>query len=323
MTRRKRKFIWLVVIVLVLFAIGRAAGFFGSSGETGEVTEEVRPERGSIRVQVSTSGMVKPQNRLEVKPPISGRIEEILVEEGDSVKKGDVLAWMSSTTRALLLDAARLEDPEKAREWEDVYKPAPLVAPMSGTVIVRSAEPGQTVTSQDSPFVLADRLIVQAQVDETDIGQVKEGQRAVITLDAYPNKKVRAVVGAIAYESRVVNNVTTYEVDILPERVPEVFRSGMSANVDITVAEEEDVLLLPVEAVKQRKGKRHVLVKEGEKAEPISRTVEVGISDGKMIKIISGLNEEDVVLIIRRGSRGEGGGRRNPFFMFGRRRGRR
>ena len=72
-----------------------------------EIIKEINPVYGSIQTFISTTGVVQPQNRLEIKPPISGRIEEIKVKEGEKVIVGQILAWMSSTERAALLDTAR------------------------------------------------------------------------------------------------------------------------------------------------------------------------------------------------------------------------
>ena len=136
----------------------------------------INPIYGTIQTVISTTGTVQPQNRLEIKPPISGRIEEIFVQEGERVMIGQTLALMSSSERAALLDAARAQAKETLAYWQDVYKPTPLIAPINGEVIVRGVEAGQTVTSSDAIMVVSDRLIVQAQVDETDIGKVcKQG----------------------------------------------------------------------------------------------------------------------------------------------------
>ena len=209
---------------------------------TEETIRVQTPVYGSINTYISTTGTVQPQNRLELKPPISGRIEKILVKEGDRVTAGQTLALMSSSERAALLDAARAENKEQLAYWEKVYKPTPLIAPINGEVIVRAVEPGQTVTSSDAVIVLSDRLIVQAQVDETDIGKVRLGQTAIVSLDAYPETKVKATIDHIAYESTIVNNVTIYEVDILPQQVPQVFRSGMSATIDIIEQSKDDAV---------------------------------------------------------------------------------
>ena len=257
----------------------------------------IQVKRGDLKVTILATGVVQPQNRLEIKPPISGRVEEVLVQEGHSVTKGQVLVWMSSTDRAALLDAARAKGEESLSRWEEIYKPAPLIAPLDGTIIRRSVEPGQTVTAQDGVFVLSDRLIIQAQVDETDIGQIKLRQEAIVTLDAYPGEEVQATVDHIAYEAKTVNNVTIYEVDILPNRVPEFMRSGMTSNVTFVVAVKSGVLVLPLEAVRREEGQMTVLVPGSMGGKPFAKTVKIGASDGKTVEILSGLNEGERVLM--------------------------
>ncbi len=303
-------FIAIILITLIIKAKQDNAG--------NQVIREISPAIGTIRTFISTTGTVQPQNRLEIKPPISGRIEEILVREGQKVKVGEILAWMSSTERAALLDAGRAQGEEALRYWKEAYKPTPLIAPINGEVIVRAVEPGQTVTSSDAVIVLSDRLIVNAQVDETDIGKVKPAQPAVISLDAYPQVRVKAKVSHISYESRIINNVTIYEVDILPERVPEVFRSGMSANVNIIEKIKENVLLVPLDAVKQDKEGNFVLLSTGINKKYVRRRVELGISDEKNVEIISGIDIKNKIIIeipeYLPSKRSSG---RNPFMPFG------
>lgn len=258
---------------------------------------EISPYYGNIQSIISTTGTVQPQNRLEIKPSISGRVDEIMVKEGEKVKTGQILAWMSSIERAAILDIARAQGEEDLKYWQEAYKPIPLIAPIDGDVIVRAVEPGQTVTSGEAVLVLSDRLIVKAQVDETDIGAVKIGLSSVISLDAYPQVKIEGRVEHISYESKTINNVTTYEVDILPEEVPEFFRSGMSTDVVIIEKSKENVLLIPIEAVKYDKEGNFVLLNPGKGAKPLRQKVEIGISDGKNIEIISGIDAKDKVLI--------------------------
>ncbi|OGP82614.1 MAG: hypothetical protein A2Z08_09440 [Deltaproteobacteria bacterium RBG_16_54_11] len=258
----------------------------------------INPVYGAIETGISTTGTVQPQNRLEIKPPISGRIEKVLVHEGDRVTIGQTLALMSSTERAALLDAARAQNKEQLAYWEEVYKPTPLIAPIKGEVIVRAVEPGQTVTSGDAIIVLSDRLIVQAQVDETDIGKVRLKQAALISLDAYPDTKVKATIDHIAYESTIVNNVTIYKVDILPEKVPAIFRSGMSATINIVEQSKENVLLIPLEAVKQDAEGSFVLISTGSSEKPVIHRVQLGISDDKNVEVVSGLETKDTITIV-------------------------
>lgn len=288
-----------LILLLILIAGGSFVYFKTKTASSKEVAREVSPARGSIETFISTAGNIQPQNRLEIKPPINGRVDKILVKEGQKVRSGEIIAWMSSTDRAALLDAAYSQGADAVQKWEEVYKPTPLIAPIDGEVIVSTTQPGQTVTSSDVVIVLSDHLIVQAQVDETDIGKVALDQTARITLDAYPAIKVEGRVDHIYYESKLVNNVTIYQVDVVPAEVSTVFRSGMSANVDIIQQKKNDVLTLPREAVNQgqKVGGPFVLLSHGKGEKPERRKVEVGISDDKNIEIISGVNEDDTVVI--------------------------
>ena len=276
------------------------AGFFVFKGSRSseKPLDEIHPSRGTIRLVISTTGAVEPQNRVKIQSSVGGRIEEILVEEGQLVKKGIVLAMLSSTERAALLDAAKLQGQSEERYWNNVYKKTAVIAPMDGQVIVRSVDPGQTVTTSDSLFVLSDRLIVKAFVDETDIGRVKIGQKALIGLDAYPDIRVNGAVQHIYYESHLQNNVNIYNVDIIPDHIPDVFRSGMSANIKIIVKEKNGVLLLPVSAVQSKNGKTVVRQRSDNSEKGVRfKIVQTGLQDANNIEILEGLTDNSVVLM--------------------------
>jgi macrolide-specific efflux system membrane fusion protein len=279
-----------VIAGLFLFVINK-------KGKSDVSYREYHAEIGSISAVVSTTATVKPQNRLEIKSPVSGRIDQILVKEGQFVRKGEVLALVSSTDRAALLDAATQKGKSETDYWKKVYNQTALISPINGQVIVSSFNPGQTITTTDAVLVLSDRLIVKADVDETDIGNIKLGQKAEISLDAYPEIKVDGVVDHIYYESKLVNNVNIYQVDLLPSAVPEVFRSGMSANVNIVVKEKDNVLLLPIAAVRTRNG-RSFVSKRGASQDSLRRVpVQTGLKDEKSIEIVQGLSAGDVVVV--------------------------
>ena len=287
-------------LYLVIFVITIAAVIFTKviHKPSAPATQEISPVLGSIQTVITSTATVQPQNRLEIKPPIAGRIEQILIQEGEMVKTGQVLALMSSTERAALLDAAKNHGPDEIKYWEDVYKPTPILSPVDGEVIVSKDYAGQTVVPTDDIVVLSDHLIVQAQVDETDIGKIKLDQRANLSLDAYPQIKIRGKVNHIYYESLIVNNVTIYQVDILPDKIPDVFRSGMSATVNIVEKAKDDVLTLPLGAVKKTKEGSSVLISQGAGKKPEEKMIETGISDDKNIEIVSGLTANDKVLMV-------------------------
>lgn len=286
-------------IIFGILIIAAVAAFFQLKAKRtqsdNEIAKEIKPAIGTIQNIISTTGTVLPKNRLEVKPPVNGRIEEILVQEGQKVKIAQTLAWMSSTERAALLDAARGRGEEDLKYWKDVYKAIPLISPIDGEVIVAKTQPGQTVTTSDPVIVLSDQLIVRAQVDETDIGKIRLGQGAFIILDAYPDTQIKAKVEHMYYESKTVNNVTMYEVDLLPENMPPFFRSGMNATINFIENSRENALLIPSDAVQKDRDEAYVFVKQAS-GEPVKRPVKLGISDDKNVEIVSGIGPNDTVI---------------------------
>ncbi|MBC7714545.1 MAG: HlyD family efflux transporter periplasmic adaptor subunit [Rhizobacter sp.] len=258
---------------------------------------EYKVVKGDIAVKILSTGTVKPKNRLEIKAPVAGRIEQVLIKEGSVVRKGQILAWMSSTERAAMLDAARAKGPEEYNKWSELYLATPVLAPINGTIILKSVEPGQTFTNTDAIFTMSDTLTVQALVDETDIAQIKLKNIASIILDAYPKFPIMAHVDKLAFDSTTTNNVTTYAIEVEPDKIPDFMRSGMTANVTFSVQSKTGVLLVPSEALKVVDGKSIVLTKGEEGKPPVESTISTGLSDGKNTEIQDGLAEGDIILI--------------------------
>jgi macrolide-specific efflux system membrane fusion protein len=284
------------LILLILAAFGGYYWTHSHKGVKSTSFSKIPVTRGAIDFSITSTGFVSPENRVEVKPPITGRTEDLLVNEGAMVRKGEILAWMSSTERAALLDAARTKGKDELAHWETLYKATPIIAPISGTVINRTVNPGQTVGPTDAVLVLSDRLIVKVQVDETDIAKIKSDEIVFIKLDAYPELQIPASVYRVAYEAQTVNNVTIYEVDVLPKSHVELMRSGMTCNVTFHIASKSDALLLPVTAIVNRDGKSFVRVASPDGGRSDMVEVTTGISDGKNIEIVDGVSENAQVL---------------------------
>lgn len=321
--KNKGKSWWPTVVAVALTVLAVWWGvrlWKGKGTEDLQILRTVKVERETLSIKVESLGEVKPYNRVEMKAPIAGRVDEILVQEGDEVKKGQVLAWMSSTERAALLDAARSQGEEVLKRWQDTYKSAPLISPLDGTIIVRAVEPGQTVTTADPILVISDELIIKAMVDETDLAQIAKGQKAEIALDAYRGRKIPGTVKHISYESLLVNNVNMYEVDVRPLDAPDFLRSGMTASVSFVVMEHENILSVPSEAVAQlsqnpaKRGQAPALAvyKKGFGDKPVAVPVEIGASDGRLTEITRGLSEGDQVFVIRKKEK-----ENNTFSPFG------
>ena len=123
------------------------------------------------------------------------------------------------------------------------------------------------------------------------------GQAVNIELDAYPGSPIKGQVEQIAYESKVVNNVTIYEVDILPDSVPDYFRSGMSASIGFILEEKKDALLLPLNAVRKLNNQSYIF-QAGRNASDVKAVqVKTGLENTSHIEILSGLKEGDKVVV--------------------------
>jgi len=137
----------------------------------------------------------------------------------------------------------------------DIAK-AVIRSPINGIVLTRSVEPGQTVAAAfQSPilFTLAEDLTqmeLHVDVDEADIGQVKEGQSATFDVDAYPNRTFRATITQIRYGSKTVEGVVTYETLLKVDNPDLSLRPGMTATADITVKKVEGAILVPSAALR-------------------------------------------------------------------------
>lgn len=287
-----------VMVGIFLIMVGGITFWFQANNKKKVAVEHVRVSVGinDIKLVVTAVGTVQPRNRLEVIPPITGRIEKILVKEGDEVKEGQILAYMSSLERAALLDSAKSYGRERVKYWEEVYKPTPVIAPITGRVIVRNIEPGQTVNSNTPIIVLSDKLYVLAQIDEIDIGKIKIGQEVKVKLDAFKQNEIKGKVGSISYESKVVSNVTVYEVWIDLEDIPDFFRSGMNGELEIILVNKEGVLSLPVSAIKYEGEEAFVNLSVSDE-KTLKTKIVTGITDRKNMEILSGLSSKDVVLV--------------------------
>ena len=185
---------------------------------------------------------------------------------------------------------------------------ATITSPIDGTVISKSVEEGQTVAASfNTPelFTIAKDLTnmqVVADVDEADIGAVKEGDRVTFTVDAYPDDTFEGTVKQVRLQATTTNNVVTYEVVISAQNADLKLKPGLTANVTIYTQERAGVLAVVNKALRftptketvgkdikivDCKGKNKVWTLDGKTltAHPVS----IGQSDGMHTEIIKGL----------------------------------
>ena len=185
---------------------------------------------------------------------------------------------------------------------------ATITSPIDGVVLSKAVEEGQTVAASfNTPelFSIAKDLKdmrVIADIDEADIGEVKEGENVKFTVDAFPNDTFEGVVTQVRQEATTTNNVVTYEVVISAPNADLKLKPGLTANVTIFTAEKNNVLSVPSKALRYTptvetigkkykiqdcNGKNKVWTLEGNVLK--AHAVQIGISDGSRTEIVSGI----------------------------------
>lgn len=186
-----------------------------------------------------------------------------------------------------------------------------VTAPIDGVVSARLVQIGQIVSSGisnvgggTSVMTVSDisRMFILASVDESDIGEVREGHKSKITVDAFPGEEFTGTVVRIASKGTNVSNVVTFEVKIEVESDNKaLLKPEMTANVSISVAAAENALTAPIRAI-SRKGKDAfitVVTGEGPEEKQEQVPVKTGINDGVRIELTEGGKEGDRVLLVR------------------------
>jgi len=193
---------------------------------------------------------------------------------------------------------------------------ATITSPIDGVVLSKSVEEGQTVAASfNTPelFTIAKDLTdmrVIADIDEADIGGVKEGQRVTFTVDAFPEDKFEGQVTQVRQQATTESNVVTYEVVISAPNKDLKLKPGLTANVTIYTMEKNGVLAAPAKAL--RFMPNEALLQEGQQIEDVeavqkvwtlegntfkAHAVQTGTTNGMMTEIVSGIDEGTEVLV--------------------------
>ena len=213
---------------------------------------------------------------------------------------------------------------------------ATITSPIDGVVLSKSVEEGQTVAASfNTPelFTIAKDLTdmrVIADIDEADIGGVKEGQRVSFTVDAFPDDKFEGEVTQVRQQATTESNVVTYEVVISAPNNDLKLKPGLTANVTIFTMEKDNMLAVPAKAL--RFMPNEALLQKDQKIEDVeaptkvwtlegntfkAHAVQTGTTNGMVTEIVSGISEGTEVLVDFTISGGEASGQEqqtsNPF----------
>jgi HlyD family secretion protein len=314
---------WLLTLLVAGIIAGGAGYYFLGQSKTSTSTtyKTTEAKTGKLSVTVTATGNLKPKNQVDIGTELSGTVAEVLVDANDTVKKGQVLAKLTTTqlndtitkgkaslasaqakvkqTAASVKEAktnlARLQalyqasggklpaksdldsavaTLERAQADQDVANTsvtsakadlrssetnlgkAIITSPIDGVVLSRTAEPGQTVASSLSAptlFVLAEDLAqmeAEVSVDEADVGQVKAGQQAMFTVDAWPGRKYPAEITRVSLSADTTANVISYVTVLTVQNTDLTLRPGMTATATIQTETRDNALLIPNAALR-------------------------------------------------------------------------
>jgi HlyD family secretion protein len=233
---------------------------------------EAAVKRSKAALASARARVLKAQaNVAEAKSDLS-RLERLSrLSQSKAVSESDLEAARTAVLRAEAEQAeaeAAVEEAMANLQSDETDLAKTLIyAPINGIVLSQDVEPGQTVAaSLQAPvlFTLAEdlsRMELHVDVDEADVGRVREGQEATFTVDAFPDRTFEARITQVRYGARTVDGVVTYETILRVENPDLSLRPGMTATADITVEKVEDALLVPNAALRftpqftRRKGK--------------------------------------------------------------------
>ncbi|MGM0381009.1 MAG: efflux RND transporter periplasmic adaptor subunit [bacterium] len=274
----------------------------GDVVEKGDLLMELDPEDEQRRLRQAEIDLEVSEARLEDARRHKQRVKELYREGHESLETLED-ARLSLVEAKTQYERNQIEL-DLARTRLDETK---LHSPMEGVVSERFVQVGQIITSGASetadgtPILkLADHepLFVYASVSENEIGRVSVGDSVEITVDAYPDRVFWGEVIRLAPSGTVEGNVVTFETRIkITDENFELLRPQMTANVDIMVEKQTDVLTLPVAAVEYRSGDRFVRRYDKQNDEFEELEVEVGLETVNKIEIISGLEVGDRVML--------------------------
>ena len=298
-------------------------------------------KRGDIDVLVSGTGQVYAENQVDLKPQIAGDgldIMEISVKNDQAVKRGDLIAVLDTTDiqktirdAKLAVETAELKVKQSERQYDtktvddkyarqlqkndleqaqnalsnayDDLKEYYIRAPFDGIVTALNFSAGDSISRDEIlASVITEQVKVTISLNEVDAAKVMEGNSAILTFDALDGLSAQGTVAKVDTIGVVDSGVVTYDVEIIFTSPSKLLKPGMSASADIEIEKTENVLIVPVEAIKKDiSGEEYVQVQNT--AGLIQRkVVTVGATDDVSVEILSGLNEDDKIIVSKNDS---------------------
>lgn len=311
----------IVIIILVLATAGGVYyKFYYQSEAAGQ--EVINPrmvvevKKGSLEKTIAATGYVAPIEEKNLSFPTrssgSTKIKKIYVEEGDRVEEGQLLMELDKTEAKLNyikaqnaynkakingsnseIEEARLNLELAREELENME----LTAPFDGVITDINVEEGGYYTSGTAATIIDNsRLEVEVSIEESDIPNVKLGQKAVVTLESLPGKVITGQVVEIADQAENNSSIVTLPVTVLLDNSDYDIKLGVSAELDIIVGKVENQVVVPITAVINQNGREFVIKVDDEGRQQLI-PIKTGLSNGLKIAVESGLQPGDKIIV--------------------------
>ena len=284
-------------------------------------------EYGNLQKSVSATGSLSALDNVDISSKITGRIVEVLVAENDHVTAGQLLLRLDDSSlkateeqreatlneaaltleryRALVAKGAiaqqaydtalmnyrvaKAAHEQAVSNTNDTY----IYSPIDGYVIGKPTPVGQTISSGiSSPQVIMsianlDKMQIETLVDESDIGQIKVGQKVEFTVDSYPDETFEGTVRLISRSATTTNNVIYYKVYVDVANSKNKLFPTMTARTNIIISEAGNVLMVPQNCLFYDGGRKYVKKYDAKTKQETEIDVEVGMTGDDKVAVKS------------------------------------
>ncbi|MEW6367046.1 MAG: efflux RND transporter periplasmic adaptor subunit [Acidobacteriota bacterium] len=351
MIKRHRLMVGLIVLLIaavgVFFALrysqAASASTKGNS-EKGAAQEKrlpvevVNAKRGTISSSIVTTASLEAYRQVTMIAEAQGVVEEFLVDEGNAVREGQVLARLRNADKQAALQKAeihvrnaKIELDRKQRSYDQSLITAAefdaaryamdtaeaelkaaqvevdhcmIRAPFSGTITERYIEKGQNVNPGQNLFTLVDRTPLRARIylPEKEVFALKLDQPVDLSLNSQKDVAFKGVIRQI--NPAVDPRTGTVKVTVEIAQAPEQIRPGSFVDVQLVTQQHTDSLLVPKKAILEEAGEQYLFLIN--KGVATRKTVEIGFVNGQYAEVLSGVNAGDTVVIAGQGSLRDG-----------------
>ncbi|WP_029161662.1 efflux RND transporter periplasmic adaptor subunit [Clostridium scatologenes] len=263
------KKITISIMLVAILGVGGVGVYKNITAKASTVSKtsqfsKVKASIQSIKKSVSGSGSVQSSETQVIKSDNKDTVDSILVSKNQVVAKGQELITFKNGSDAIL-------------------------APFDGVVSDISVAAGDSINLSQQLITVFDNknFYTTISVDETDLANLNIGQKADIKVNAYSDKKFTGTIKDISQQGTYSNGVSNFDVIIGFDSIDNV-KVGMSTEATIVTESKDNVIAVPVEAVKDVKNQKYVIIPKNDGSTTLQK-VEVGISNGRMVEITNGL----------------------------------